>query len=588
MTRLLLNLRKPGCIPAAWQCRGGVDPALVLLGTLPGICLAVWLYGPALDPRNVLWLLSEGDSLQHFSGWDMFRRDVWRWPLGALPTLGSEVGASIVYTDSIPLVAVPLKLFHTWLPDPVQYIGPVMLVNLALNGSVATWLLRRQGCHRGVALAGSVLVVSLPMVTMRGPGALGHEALSSHWLILFAIGLSLAPQLTWHRAVGWLGLLIAALGIHFYLFFMVGVLWSAWWLGAVWQNRHQKQHVAWFIALGGGSVGAVLLAMYAWGYFEFSLNIEGNTGFGLYSTGLLSFFNPGSAGLFFQGDAFAGVSRLWQGWLPPVKGQYEGFAYAGAGVLLLMLAALLLMACQRRLPLASAERWIFVPLVALFVFALGNQLVVGQQVINLAYPAWLHPLTHHLRSAGRMAWPLLYGVLLASLLVLARGLAVRWLTGLLVVVVLLQLWDVSRWQGYVRYKLDQTAPGQEIMRPFAWRNDPSVVAMLRHSREIRLLPGDDWHQIKVISWLAARYGVVSNVAYFARTNPGVLYAAASAQRRELEDGHVESGVLYALTDARLVAATCALPVMRCQYVDGLTLAVKEPVYEYPGLNKEEE
>lgn len=168
------------------------------------------------------------------------------------------------------------------------------------------------------------------------------------------------------------------------------------------------------------------------------------------------------------------------------------------------------------------------------------------------------------------------------------GLAVRWLTGLLVVVVLLQLWDVSRWQGYVRYQLNQAAPGQDIARPFAWRNDPAVVAMLRHSREIRLLPGDDWHQIKVISWLAARYGVVSNVAYFARTNPGVLYAAASAQRRELEDGHVESGVLYALTDARLVAATCALPVMSCQHVDGLTLAVKRSVQEAPVLKKEAE
>ena len=56
------------------------DPGLMLLAALPGIALALWIYGPALNPSHVEWLLAEGDSLQHFSGWDMFRRDEWRWP----------------------------------------------------------------------------------------------------------------------------------------------------------------------------------------------------------------------------------------------------------------------------------------------------------------------------------------------------------------------------------------------------------------------------------------------------------------------------------------------------------------------------
>lgn len=112
--------------------------------------------------------------------------------------------------------------------------------------------------------------------------------------------------------------------------------------------------------------------------------------------------------------------------------------------------------------------------------------------------------------------------------------------------------------------------------------------MLRQSREIRLLPGDDWQQLKVISWLAARYDLVSNVAYFARTNPGVLYAAAAGQRQALENGRVEAGVLYALTDAHLSAATCAMRAMSCVHVEGLTLAVKRPVHAYPAGKKEEE
>lgn len=552
---------------------GRVDPAVMLLAAVPGMLLALWLYGPALDPRHVEWLLSEGDSLQHFSGWDMFRRDAWRWPLGALPTLGSELGASIVYTDSIPLVAIPLKLLHGWLPDPLQYIGPVMLFNLALNGAVTAGLLRWCGGSRWLALFGATLVISLPMVTMRGPGALGHEALSSHWLILLALWLSLLPG-GGKPALGWLGLLLAAVLVHFYLFFMVGVLWTAWWMAAMWRARHRRG--AWLntLIMVPTTVLMVLGVMYAAGYFEFAMAVEGDTGFGLYSTGLLSFLDPGSAALFFKGEAFQGASRLWDGWRSPVAGQYEGFAYAGLGVLLLLGSAAVMSLRRREIPLTAAERWLLVPLALLFCFALGDRLVVGTWAISLPYPEVMEPLTHRLRSAGRMAWPLLYGLLLAALLVLARRLPTRRLGAVLVIALVAQAWDISVWQAYVRERMVRLAPGEEVARPFAWRRSPDVLAMLEESREIRLLPGDDWHQVKIVSWLAARHDLVSNVAYYARTNPGVLYAAAADQRRALEAGQVASGVLYALTDRKLVDKTCKREDMTCLEVTGMTLAEK--------------
>lgn len=554
--------------------RGSFDPALMLLATLPGIALALWLYGPALNPGHVEWLLAEGDSLQHFSGWDMFRRDQWRWPLGALPTLGSQVGSSIVYTDSLPLVAIPLKLLHAWLPDPVQYIAPVMLVNLALNGAVAAGLLRWSGVNRGVALAGSLLVVSLPMVTMRGPGALGHEALSSHWLILLAMWLMLVPSVSWAHSLRWLALLLVAVLVHFYVFFMVGVIWSAWWMAGLWEIRRVLSRTLMLLAVAALTIFMVLAAMYAVGYFEFALKVEGETGFGLYSAELLSFFNPGSAGLFFQDARFEGASSFFSGWHSPVAGQYEGFAYAGMGLVALWITALAVCINRCSLPLNRRERWLFLPLLALFVFALSDHVVVGQWVVSLPYPAWMDLVTHKLRSAGRMAWPLLYGLLFAALLVLARRLSMRCLGPLLVLVVLVQAWDVSHWQRYARLQITQLAPGGAVVRPFAWREEPAVMAMLENSHEIRLLPGDDWQSVKIISWLAARYDLVSNVAYFARTNPGLLYAAASEQRAALESGLVESNVLYALTDSALIEAACTVEGVMCYRVEGMTLALR--------------
>lgn len=562
---LLASLRRPA---------GSLDWPLMLLAALPGMALAIWIYGSALDPRHVEWLLAEGDSLQHFSGWDMFRRDAWRWPLGALPTLGSEVGASIVYSDSIPLLAIPLKLLHGMLPDPFQYIAPVMLINLALNGAVAAGLLRWQGASRGLALGGALLVVSLPMVTMRGPGALGHEALSSHWLILLAFWFFLMSTTGWRHGMRWATLLMVAVAVHFYLFFMVGVLWSAWWALALWRERASSRVLSRLVLLAIFTVVAVLTTMHGVGYFQFALTVDGDTGFGLYSTELFSFINPGSAALFFEGGHFQGASRLWSGWRSPVPGQYEGFAYAGAGVLWIWGAALLVVMRTHTVGLHAQERWLALPVLLLFVFALSDRLVVGSWVVSLPYSGWLEPLTHHLRSAGRMAWPLLYALLLAALLLLSRRLSGPWMAGLLGISVMLQAWDVAPWQRYVRQQIQQLAPGELVERPFAWRQDDEVVAMLAQAREIRLLPGDDWHQVKVVSWLAARHELVSNVAYYARTNPGILYAAARSQREALESGVVEPGVVYALTAPGLIDVACETAGVVCYAVEGMTLASK--------------
>jgi hypothetical protein len=361
--------------------------------------------------------------------------------------------------------------------------------------------------------------------------------------------------------------------IHFYLFFMVGVIWSAWWLAGLWGIRAERSRVVMLLAVAALTILVVLASMYAVGYFEFALTVEGETGFGLYSTELLSFFNPGSAGLFFQDARFDGVSRFFSGWYSPVAGQYEGFAYAGLGILALWATAFAVCISSRSLPLNRRERLLFGPLLALFVFALSDQVVVGQSVVSLPYPEWMDLFTHKLRSAGRMAWPLLYGLLFSALLVLARRMPMRWLGALLIVAVLVQAWDVSHWQRYAKHQISQLEPGMPVERPFAWREAPAVVAMLKKSREIRLLPGDDWQRVKIISWLAARYDLVSNVAYFARTNPGLLYAAASEQRMSLEAGRIEPGVLYALTDTVLVELACNTEGVACIAVDGMTLAL---------------
>ncbi|OHY98653.1 DUF6311 domain-containing protein [Salinicola sp. MIT1003] len=555
---------------AAW-----LDAGLWLLAALAGLVMAVWLYGPALNPLNVTWLLAEGDSFQHFSGWDLFRRDVWHWPLGAVPTLGSAIDSSVVFSDSIPLIALPLKLLHGVLPDPFQYVGMVMALNLALNASVAVGLALRLQATRSIALLVGLLVLALPAVTMRGPGALGHEALSAHWLILLGLWLGLERSVTRQGLLRWALLLNLAVLIHFYLFFMVGVLWVAWCLRGAWSLRGRA-----LVGLSGWMLATVAVTcgvMLAAGYFQFGVEIEGDTGFGLYSAGLLTFFNPGSAGLFFGGADFHGVSRVVPGWLSPVQGQYEGFAYAGLGVLLLAGLALACKLAGRGLASGAVPGWpnrvvwVLAPL-ALFIFALGDRWVFSHGSFEWRYPALLEPVTQYLRSSGRMAWPLLYVVVFLSLLSLMRRMPARVLAAVLAVCVALQWWDLAPWHGFVRGNMQALTPARHSYEPFPWIAREDLNALAEGRRQLSYLPGDDMYHLKAATWLAARHDMSINVAYFARVNQGVLYQAAGPARKAFAERELNHDTLYVLTDESWVGSVCQLPEMRCIAVDKITFA----------------
>lgn len=96
--------------------------------------------------------------------------------------------------------------------------------------------------------------------------------------------------------------------------------------------------------------------------------------------------------------------------------------------------------------------------------------------------------------------------------------------------------------------------------------------MLNANRRISFLPRDDWQRIKIISWLAARHDMTTNVAYFARTNLGILFASTAQERQRLEAGNIADDTLYAVTDKRLADGLCQRPSMTCIEVDGMVLA----------------
>lgn len=549
----------------------------ILFACAVGGWLAFYLYGGLIDPREVAWLLHENDPLQHYLGWHFFRRDDWQWPLGEVGNLASSVGASIVYTDSIPLLAIALKPFHAWLPDPFQYLGLVMLANLALNAGISCALLQRSGVPAWAALFGSMLFVSLPMATMRGLGAHGHEALSAHWLLLLGIWLTLYyPQPDTRAGWRWLALLALAVLIHFYLFFMVGVMWAAWWCGAVWRIRawrapaQRLQVLLWGVA----TPMSILLLMWAAGYFHYGGKDGG--GYGVFSAGLLTYFNPLSRAWFLQGGDPASLSFFFPGWETPVWGQYEGQAYAGLGGIGVLLAGAMVAvrygkgAMRNSCP--ATLGWLLAAVVGMFVFALSDRVVIGEWLFELHYARWLGPLPDILRSSGRLAWPLLYVLLLVALMVLAHRWPRRRLLWVLAGLLILQWIDLKGWHASVHQRLEsrlEATSGRAL--PYAVLQDASLEPLWQSRARIVALPPEDLAVLRPYAWLAAEYNMSLNIAHLARASQDTLEQATRSVKQQLKAGQLDARTVYVLTRPERISPLCRMPSVQCREYSPVTL-----------------
>ncbi len=575
--------------------------AIILSGVFP-LLMAFYLYGDILDPRNVAWLLRENDTFQHHIGWQFFRQEPWGWPLGAIHNLATEFSTSIVFTDSIPLLALPLKLFDGFLPRDFQYLGLVMAASFCLNGAIACRLLLRLGAPVHVGFFGALFIAGTSVVVLRGIGIQGHEALTAHWLILLAIDFCLTQKTpTGRHGFKWLLLLIGAVLTHFYLFFMVGVFWSVWWL---WRSLEMVKNVRandgvssplaikklmvaykkwWLIGLSTPVV--VCCVMWAVGYFHSTYQGGDGEDYSRYSAEVLTFFNPLSTGWFFSDD-FTSLSSFFPGWIAAREGQYEGMAYVGAGVMLLwvsLLASIVLRLWMSRARIVQREvvgiqptdhHWgpVWVASLLLFAFAIAGELSVGQWSVSLHYDILFQPLKPYLRSSGRMVWPLLYVALLITFVKLFLNIKRCFLLPLLVVALVLQVADLKGLYQMVHDKMQ----GQMVASrhdPFAYEvlKDDTLERVWSDNDSFIVFPGEELEAIKPFVWLAAVNHSTINVAYVAQTDSRQVAAATQPYRQALEQGGLPAGHVYLITDDTLGMDACGLEGWRCARLDGVTV-----------------
>ena len=386
-----------------------------LTGALLGALVFLILYGVrVLDPTCVDWILNNPspDPAQHYLGWVFYRRSGWHLPyLGANYSAIYPYRTSILYTDSIPLLAVLGKLLGGVLPARFQYLGLWGLFCYAMQGGLAQVLIARVGGVRPgntaknwASVLGAGVLVLFPALNIR---MFAHTALAANWLVLLALWLWLCAEQSENRPTaaklclwwGILGLLCA--GIHLYYLPMVGMVLVA----ACVQRALEKRGPAAVVLPVASFCGAALAELFVLG--AFAANFAG------YSNGYLS---------------GADLANLF---VPGLGASWEQEIYAGLGTTIAVVLALVWLLVQHKQAGAFFRRHKNVVIAALVLLVLdaiaatGNTVTfAGRTLFTVPIPQALMDFWAMFSSCARLAW--LAGMLLA---VAACGLVLRFWQG---------------------------------------------------------------------------------------------------------------------------------------------------------------
>ncbi|MGH1462758.1 MAG: DUF6311 domain-containing protein [Neptuniibacter sp.] len=551
------------------------EKTVTLIAAIASGLFAWVVYNPIVNPMDIGWLKLSGDAFQHYIGWHFFRNESWGWPIGNIENIATDLHASIVFTDSIPLVALPLKLLTNWLPSTFQYQGLWMLLSFTLNGFFAVRLLYRLNVSPLNAFIGGLLICCSSIVATRGLGMHGHEALVAHWLIFLAIEYTLLlTQGNMKNFMRWAALLLIAVLIHFYLFFMVGVFWTTWLLHQAFRtlggstSKLSIQAIIPLLWCGVLTPLLVIFIMYCVGYFQLDRDFIPGGGFGYFSAEALTYFNAGTNAWFINED-MPSMSSWLGGWKPPIGGQYEGASYVGLGVLLLWLFALIL---WLRNMTKGANQYILnftVVLIAgggLFFYALAGKLSFPPDVIVQLHPdAAFGPLKDYLRSSGRMAWPLAYVLTFISLVIFSRYLKPSITAPVLIILLLVQYLDIipvfNRANSELSYRVETVRKDPQY---YDVLKDQEMIPIWKAYNRFVAFPAQNISDLAPFIWVAAEYEQSLNVAYLANQNSVVIEQAVKFYIDAFERGELTQDQIYLITDSEMFEQVCKIETWSCR------------------------
>jgi hypothetical protein len=432
----------------AWLGSAWFDLAIA---GLVGFVYALIVIGPVpLNPRNTNWVTP--DPATYYIGWELFRQDPHiHWPLTFTDRVGYPYGESVALFDLNPVLALALKPLSPLLPEPCQYLGFEVVLLCALQFFFALRLFRLiLGANPlGIALSSIFFLLSPPL----NYRLVGHYALSNHWLLLAALLVFFQAQQESSRTIRRFvisAVILAgvSVGINPYIAFQVMLLLTGSVATLLWQQKLTLKLAAGIMAL---LCVTCLATAYSLGFVITGGRGYASSGYRYYSMNSLALFDP-----YWYGSGILPKLSM------ATAGQYEGYNYLGAGVLILALIVLVLALLRREKLQSPNTRWLL-PLalcsVLLTLMALSTKVTIGSATLldldpRERFSVYFAPF----RASGRLFWAPYYTMLIAVLagpfLFLRRSRANLLLAGILLV----QLADTSPLRQWVRSTVNEEHP----------------------------------------------------------------------------------------------------------------------------------
>lgn len=355
------------------------------------------------------------DSTQHYYGWRAYRQADWQFPLGCYDTFSYPEKTSIIFTDSIPLLAVFFKVLSPILPGTFQYFGMWGLLCFILQGVMSIRILRHYVADKKQLIIMSAFFITVPMFLWR---MFMHTALDSQWLLLMALEpiFSKTKCSEFKKTLKYYAVVAAlAASIHIYLLFFCGIILAGFCLYMYLEKCKWYKPLCLLLiyALSAAIVIAVLGG--------FSVTNTGSAG-GLdaCSMNINSMINSEGYSLFLPALSQYTNEEYMK------TMQFEGYCYLGVGVILLLIGSIstLVYRCIKEKKYISARRKVYALVVlsiVSFLVALSPTVTLGDKVLFKAnLPELVTNIWSIFRSTGRASWIFVYIIISSALIIISK------------------------------------------------------------------------------------------------------------------------------------------------------------------------
>jgi hypothetical protein len=530
---------------------GGARPVALIGAAAVGVFVFQHGVGfQVIDPAALGWLFAGGvDPSGHFLGWHMFRHDAWQMPPGAIDSFGHPIGTSIALTDSIPLVAFPLKVIAGLLPPVFQYMGLWLLACFVLQGLFGALLVATVAPSALLQFFGAALFALSPVLVHR----VGHQALCAHWLLLAAIWLYVrSPAASSRRSslVPWLLLMAVVSATHPYLAIQVAALGAA----ALIADRPRVRPLLTTAVRVAALAGVTMMVWWGSGYFTVgSARDLQDGGLGRLSLNLAAPLIPPPGALLEGRTPFAPLSHE----------QLEGYSYFGLGALLVLVVAL---AVSRPLSggLRSLRMRLFASVCAvLTLLAVSPTVTLDTHLLFQYDPDWWGPLSVF-RSSGRLFWLVYYAILFGGIAMVVRRLTFKRSAIVLGLAVLIQLADMAGPQ-----RISKSIRGARVRSPLTsdlWEILPRFYPhlVLYPTNMCALEPDIDY---RFVALEAGKAGATINAGYAGRYDAERVQAYCRSLEQDIQQGHFSDDSLYVVAAAAVTRVQSVSTPMVCTPAD---------------------